>query len=203
MENTPGIEEGGLGRDNLIANAKNDLRNDWRKLVESEERLGFFRRMVKLNLQVREIQHLGDNSNNKLRSEKMKNANSEKEVVRQIMDMKLKDERRHQREVRKERNEKRRKLEEMLSKTRFKSIISQINGESKRWKKLERGKYDSKIEHLRKIRREEDEKTLEECPIELEKFKQIKVFSKKEMMKLKKEEVKVSKIGEVELDSDE
>ena len=137
-----------------------------------------------MNLQVREIQHLGDNLNNKLRSEKMKNANSEKEVVRQIMDMKLKDERRHQREVRKERNEKRRKLEEMLSKTRFKSIISQINGESKRWKKLERGKYDSKIEHLRKIRREEEEKRLEECPIELEKFKQIKVFSKKEMMKL-------------------
>ena len=90
---TSGIKEKGQRQGNGNANAKDDLRNTWKKLVESEERLGFFRRMVKLNLQVKEIQHLGEALNNKLRSEKMRNANSEKEVVRQIKDMKLKDER--------------------------------------------------------------------------------------------------------------
>ena len=47
---TPGIEEGGNGRD-----AKDEVRNSWRKLIESEERLNFWKRMVGLGLGVREV----------------------------------------------------------------------------------------------------------------------------------------------------
>ena len=105
MVNTPGIEEGGTGQSNAVAEAKNNLRNGWRKLIESEERLSFFRKMVRWELQVREIEHLGESLNNKFRSERMKGARSEREVVKLVMELKLKDERRHQRELRKERKE--------------------------------------------------------------------------------------------------
>ena len=38
-----------------VAMAKNNLRVDWRKLIESEERLIFFKKMVGWDLEVREI----------------------------------------------------------------------------------------------------------------------------------------------------
>ena len=98
------MEEGGSEQGStLTANAKNDLRNEWRKLIESEERLAFFKKMVGLRLSVREIEHFGEDLNNKFRSEQMKEAKSEKEVTKLIMELKLKDERRHVRERKKER----------------------------------------------------------------------------------------------------
>ena len=99
---TPGIEEGGPRQGCEVKEAKDDLRNGWKKLIESEERLRFFRKMVKWDLEVREIEHLGEVLNNKLRSERMREANSEKGVVRSIMNLRLKDERRHQRDLIKE-----------------------------------------------------------------------------------------------------
>ena len=78
--------------------AKNELRDEWRKLIESEERLRFFKKMVGWELEVREIEHLGEDLNHKLKSERMKSARSEKEVIRSIMRLELTDERRHQRE---------------------------------------------------------------------------------------------------------
>ena len=123
MVNTPGIEEGGTGQSNVVAEAKNNLRNGWKKLIESEERLSFFRKMVRWELQVREIEHLGESLNNKFRSERMKGARSEREVVKLVMELKLKDERRHQRELRKERKEKRDILEYIVnSKNKFKKL---------------------------------------------------------------------------------
>ena len=67
MEKTPDIEEGGLGQGDTSTEAKNCLRDKWRKLVESEERLAFFKKMIRWGLQVREIEHLGENLNNKFR----------------------------------------------------------------------------------------------------------------------------------------
>ena len=48
--------------------------------------------MVGWGLSVREIEHLGDDLNNKLRSETMKGGRSEKVVINTIMEMKYKDE---------------------------------------------------------------------------------------------------------------
>jgi len=79
-------------------NAKNELRDEWKKLIEDEERLRFFKKMSGWKLNVREIEHLGENLNAKFRSESMRNARSEKEVAKHSMKLKLVDERRHQRE---------------------------------------------------------------------------------------------------------
>jgi len=52
------------------------VRDAWRKQIESEERLEFWR-----NLSVRELQHLGKDIRNKFRNEDMKLGESKKVVV--------------------------------------------------------------------------------------------------------------------------
>ena len=66
----------------------------------------------------------------------MKGNNSEKVIINDIMELKLKDKRRYQRETNSKRDEARLKLEGMTSKNHCKKIISQINGEAQRWRKI-------------------------------------------------------------------
>ena len=73
---TPGIEEGGKRRD-----SKDTVRNVWRKLVESEERLKFWKRMVGLGLGVREVEHLGEDLKQKFRSEVMRGGKKDRDVT--------------------------------------------------------------------------------------------------------------------------
>ena len=184
--------------------AKDNLRDDWRRLIASEERLNFFKIMVGLNLSVREIEHLGDDLNNKFRSEIMRGGKSERMVLKSIMELKLKDERRFMHEIKERRERARKELKEMLgSKNSFNKVISKINSEAKRWRKLERSKYQSKVEHLKRIRKEEEIRKLQECPQEIIDYKDIIVFNKSEFDKMKKENVEISRIGNVELDRDE
>ena len=92
---TPGIEEGGKRRD-----SKDTVRNVWRKLVESEERLKFWKRMVGLGLGVREVEHLGEDLKQKFRSEEMRGGRRDRDVIELVIRLKLRDERKHQRELR-------------------------------------------------------------------------------------------------------
>ena len=207
MEITPGIEEGGPRRDSEpmeTKDAKDVLRGSWRKLVDSEERLRFFKYMVGRELEVRDIEHFGDDLNEKFKSEKMRGGRSERAVIKAIMELKLKDERRFQREIKKRRDRDKRELErQMDSKNSFKVIISQINGEAVKWRKMERSKFESKIEHLKRLRREREEEELQKCPEEIKDYNKLIIFNKEEIEKLKKEDVEVTVIGKVDLDNDE
>ena len=91
------MEEGGEREGDEAAKGKDSLRDCWRKLVESEERLKFFKRMVGMGLEVREIEHLGEDIRQKFRSEVMKSGKGEQVVLKLIMKLKLCDKRRHQR----------------------------------------------------------------------------------------------------------
>ena len=107
MALTPGMEEGGRKQDTV----KDALRDEWKKLIECEERLRFWKVMVGWDLCVRELAHLGEDLKSKFRSESMQGGSSDKEVVRLMMKLKLKDERKHQRELKERRNRKRKELE--------------------------------------------------------------------------------------------
>ena len=63
---TPGTEEGGQREDLDADRAKDDLRNALKRVIESEERLKFFRKMVGWELGVREIEHFGEDLNKSL-----------------------------------------------------------------------------------------------------------------------------------------
>ena len=200
MAVTPGIEEGGFRLDSV----RDALRDEWKKLIECEERLRFWKQMVGRDLSVREVTHLGEDLKNKFRSEAMKGGDAEKEVVRLMMRLKLKDERRHHRELKARRNLKRKELENVIvSPRQINKISKMLNGEAARYRKVERKKYSDKANHLNRIRELEEEKKLEECPKEIYEYKDIIVFNKLEMEKLSKEKVEISKIGEVDLDEDE
>ena len=77
------MEEGGTGRD-----SKDAVRTIWRKLVELEERLKVWKKI------------LGGDLKEKFRSEQMKGGRSDRNVIDMVMRLKLKDERKHQRELR-------------------------------------------------------------------------------------------------------
>ena len=66
------MEEGGTGQDAVTTDAKDILRNAWIRQVESEERLNFLKKLVGREISVREIEHLGENLNDKFRSERGK-----------------------------------------------------------------------------------------------------------------------------------
>ena len=128
-------------------------------------------------MSVREIEHLGDELNNKFKSERMRDSRSEKVVIRTIMSLKLKDERRFQREIKDKRAKARKELEEKVnSKAEFKTIIAKINGEAKRWRKYEKSKFQSKVEHIRRLRKEEEIRQLQECPQDLIDYANLVIF---------------------------
>ena len=169
------MEEGGQRQDRV--------RDSWRRQIESEERTRFFKKMVGMKLSTREIQHLGEDLNEKFRSDSMREKKQEKGVTREIMRLKLKDERKNQRELKKKRNLERESLEREMGRTEFKRTMSKINGEAMRWRKIEKRKYEKKFIHLKNIKEEEEKRRLETCPDEIVEYKDIVVFNKERMDK--------------------
>ena len=58
------VESGGTSQD--------IIRNAWKKLIECEERLTFWKKMVKLGIGAREVEHMCEDIRDKYRSEIMK-----------------------------------------------------------------------------------------------------------------------------------
>ena len=197
MDRTPDNSESGGKRQDIV-------RDIWRKLVECEERLAFWRKMVALGIGVRELEHMGEEIRDKYRSESMKSGKSHREVIEFVMSLKLRDEKFHQKELKAKRNlEKENWRKELKSERKYKTLLSKLNSEARKYRKIEKKKYRVKADHLKKIIQIEIEKDLEICPTEIEKYKEIKIFKKKEFDKMKKECVKVETIGKVVLDKDE
>ena len=97
MDSTPENDEiGGTRQDGV--------RNIWKKMIECEERVKFWKRMIEGGVGVRELEHLGEAIKEKFRSERMRGGRSEREVVMLVMSLKLRDEKRHQKELKMRRN---------------------------------------------------------------------------------------------------
>jgi len=140
----------------------------------------------------------------RFRSDDMRKGKSEREVVRLVMKMKMKDEKKHQRDLKWRRDSQKARLEtDCSSKREFSRNLSMINREAKQWRKLERRKYVQKVNHLRTVKKIEEEKVLESCPQEMLEFSGLSIFSKEKIEAMRKEKVKVEAIGEVDLDKDE
>ena len=82
MDRTPDSSESGGKRQDIV-------REIWRKLVECEERLAFWRKMVALGIGVRELEYIGEDIRDKYRSESMKSGKSHREVIEFVMSLKL------------------------------------------------------------------------------------------------------------------
>ena len=69
MDRTPDRTDSGGNRQDIV-------RNVWKKLIECEERLTFWKNMVKLGIGVREVEHMCEEIREKYRSEIMKSGKS-------------------------------------------------------------------------------------------------------------------------------
>ena len=105
MYSTPEEFEIGGSRQDVV-------RNIWRKLIECEERVTFWKRMIEWGVGVREIEHMGEDIKEKFRSESMKGGRSEREVIMLIMSLKLRDEKRLKKEPKANRNREKEKWTE-------------------------------------------------------------------------------------------
>ena len=59
--------------------------------------------MLEWGVGIRELEHMGDEIKEKFRSEKMKGGRSEREVVMLVMSLKLRDEKKHRKELKERR----------------------------------------------------------------------------------------------------
>ena len=85
---------------------------------------------------VRELEHMGDDLKEKFRSASMKKGKSEREVIMLIMSLKLRDEKRHQKELKAERNRQKEKWKEELGSVRqYNKSLSKLNREARRYRK--------------------------------------------------------------------
>jgi len=172
-------------------------------LVECEERVRFWKKMLDQSNRVRELESISESIRQKFRSE-MREGESNREVIRLVTERKYRDEKLHQRNLKKERNKRREELrEEVRNEKKFAKIMSKINKEMKNVRKVERMKYDKKAQHLKNIREEQEIQKLEKCPIELNEYREIIALSKKKTEELEKVLPEVNTIGKVELDNDE
>ena len=81
MNSTPEeIEIGGKRQD--------VVRDIWKKMIECEERITFWKRMIEWGVGVRELEHMGEGIKEKFRSEVMQSGKSDREVVMLLMSLK-------------------------------------------------------------------------------------------------------------------
>ena len=111
MNSTPEeIEIGGKRQD--------VVRDIWKKMIECEERITFWKRMIEWGVGVRELEHMGEGIKEKFRSEVMHSGKNDREVVMLVMSLKLRDEMLHQKELKVRRNREKQKWKEELESNR-------------------------------------------------------------------------------------
>ena len=82
-------------------------------------------------------------------------------------------------------------------------MLSKLNIEARKYRKQEKQKYIKKATHLKKIRLDEEERKLQDCPAEISYYKDCVIFDKEKFDHMSKEKVEIAKIDDVELDNDE
>ena len=82
------------------------VRPHWIKVTESEQRIAWLKKMISMKLVVREIDSYAKSIRDKLRSEKCKLREEERDILMGIMKLKLKDETKNLLELKRRKDEK-------------------------------------------------------------------------------------------------
>ena len=182
-----------------------DLSNTWRDTATSEARLKMLTVLKKKKLGFNEIEQFGLGLKYNLKSEKMQD-HSEKpvqKVIQAAMEVKRKDEILHNRELKRERDDKKKWLAKKFHpKTKtYKKVIQYLRQEAEKAKEIQNKKYWKKIQHLEeRYRIEKEEKT---APPGMEKLSHLTVFREEKYDEIRRDEIQVPIIGEIELTADE
>ena len=182
----------------------------WTQIAACEERIQLMKKLLKLEVGMAEIEELGLNINSKFKSLAFKNRikNGEvvsKEVLKEIMILKLRDEKKYLGELISEQKEMRRMIDSELQKNSrpARRLLKEFREESARTRKECRKKYDDKIEHLKRKYRHNEEEREKNIPSDMEEISELRIFDKNRYEEIELESYDIKIIGDVELEENE
>ena len=185
-----------------------ELRKLWRDSACSEERLKMMTELRKKNIGFNEIEMFSMGLEYNLKSEKMKDQSNKpkQKVIAAVMEIKIRDEAQHLREMKKKKEMMRKWLERTTHpKTyQYRKMIKKLRTEAETAREMSRKKYQNKLEHLeRKYGETEEELEEKEPPPGMEHLVNLSVFRKDKFDKIEVAETEVKRIGDIILSKEE
>ena len=108
-------------------NTSSVARPIWMKVVESEQRIAWLTKMVRKEIFVRDLEAFARVEHEKLRSDKLKVREDERQIILGLMKLKLKDEVKHLRNLKIEKEIMRSRMRDLIGKTRgFTNIVKNL-----------------------------------------------------------------------------
>ena len=145
------------------------VRPIWIKVAESECRINWFRKMIGKGLIVRDLEAFASTTRDKLRSEEMKIKEEERGILRDLMLLKYKDEKRYLDKIRKDKDSIRSWIMMKIGKSRKSAnLMRKLRTEVTARKVELHAKFEEKVDHLEKIRKNERMLKLNEIPNEID-----------------------------------
>ena len=180
----------------------------WRECAVSEARIKLIADLKFKKLGFNEIEQFGLGLKYSIKSKELAEKKDKpiETVIQAAMKLKLRDEILHNQELKREKNCERRRLSRRYhqqSET-YKRTMRYLKQEAEKERREQTKKYRNKADHLEKRyrEREESEKTMG-MPPGMEGMKHLSVFNEEEYEKIEKEEIRIHKIGEIELTKEE
>ena len=182
-----------------------ELKKLWREGACSEERLKLMTELKNKKIGFNEIEMFSLGLEYNLKSTKMKENNKPtKRVIETVMEMKMRDEAQHLREIRKKKQKMRKWLEKTVEPKihQYKRMIKELRNEAEMARQASREKYKQKLEHLeKKYGQTEEERN--EPPAGMEHLSHLRIFRNKEFEEILITETEVKIIGDVTISEEE
>ena len=142
----------------------------WQKAAESELRIKWLGDMLDRDLVIRDVMRFGQIIEDKFRTESSKEEEIGRQVLTELMRVKLIDEKRYYREVKRTREVIRDFLRKRLGRKKYDKLIEDIKPALEKIKEDLSEKYKQKTKHLAALREIEKQDKIENVPAGLEKY---------------------------------
>ena len=174
----------------------------WRSLAASESRLNLMCELLKYGVGFAEIEEFNLDLQCKFRSRDFKEnygERNDKKLIKAAMEIKIRDERKFNNEVNRDRNILRKKLEEIYDKNSkpYRAKIKSLRCESAKVKNELNRKYEKKLSHLRAKYRDSEDDKIRKVPKSLEEFSDLSIFSPRKYNEIETERYDVEIIGNI------
>ena len=182
-----------------------ELKKLWREGACSEERLNLMTELRNRKIGFNEIEMFSLGLEYNLKSTKMKDSKKPtQKIVTTVMEMKIRDEAQHLREIRKKKQKMRKWLEKTMEPKihQYKRMIKELRREAEMARQSSREKNWKKLEHLEKKYGETEEEK-NEPPTGMEHLSHLSIFRNRKFEEIEVTETEVKKIGEVTITEEE
>ena len=177
-----------------------DMIQVWKDTAVSDSRLNMIAELKNKNIGFNEIEQFGLGLKYAFKSEKLQETSNKhiEKVIQAAMQVKMKDEIHNNKELKKLKTKmKRRVAEQHHPQTKqYKKLMTYLKQEAEKTRQIQKRKYNQKIRHLETRYREENNKDTA-IPPGMEKYDNLRVFSKDRYGEIEKDEVKIHTIGEL------